>query len=140
MNKPDNDWLSEELKGLEELEAPSTLLPRVMSEVRARASRPWLVRVFAARPELVRMLVSGVAFVILVSSGLVNVLGPTGSLVQSSQFLRGWGIFLESMQTVLLRAQVWSVPLLAILLAMVLTSYSVCIAAAKTVQHLSASR
>ncbi len=140
MNDREHDWLDAELKALDELEAPETLLPTVMAKVRARAQRPWFLRIFDRRPELAPSLATGLALVILVASVLTNVFASTGTLFRGSPAIRGAGVLLESFQTMVLQSKIGSVPLLVVLGILFLLSYFLCIAAAKAVQRLSTVR
>jgi hypothetical protein len=137
MNDPENDWLDTELKALGELEAPKTLLPRVMSEVRTRAARPWLLQIFSAHAGLMRALITGFALALLVLSAISNVFDPTRMLIQGSPILRGLSTLLASLEAVLVQSKIASLPLFVILGVLTMASYLVCIASAKAVHRLA---
>ncbi len=138
MNDQEHDWLDAELKSLDELEAPETLLPKVMAEVRARAGRPWFLRIFDRRSELAPALAIGLALIVLVVSLLTN--SFAGALFQGSPAIRGAAVVLESFQTMVIQSRIGSIPLLVLLGILFLSSYLLCIAAAKAVQRLSTVR
>ena len=140
MSDQDKDWLDEELKGLRDLPAPQTLLPRVMEKVERRAARPAWIRIWARRPDLIRTFTLGFALALLVLVPVFNPLHWASDAIEGSLLVRLVAIFAETGRSVLLEAKVGQLPVVTVLATVALLSYLFCVMAALAVQRLTATK
>jgi hypothetical protein len=140
MSDRDKDWLDEELKGLRDLPAPQTLLPRVMEKVERRAAQPVWIRVFTRRPDLIRTFTLGFALALLVLVPVFNPLHWASDVIEGSLLVRLVAIFAETGRSVLFEAKVGQLPVVTVLATVALLSYLFCVAAALAVQRLTIAK
>ena len=140
MSDPNKDWLDEELKHLRDLEAPASLLPKVMEKVRQRAGRLWWVRLVESRAELLRSLVVGVSLLMLV---LLLVVNPTQFFSHppgASALLNLIPLLLDAAKAILFEAKVFNFSVLGLFAPAIILSYILLVAIASTIQHLANTR
>ena len=140
MSDRDKDWLDEELKGLRDLPAPQTLLPRVMEKVERRAALPAWIRIRARRPDRIRTFTLGFALALLVLVPVFNPLHWASNLIEGSLLVRLVAIFAETGRSVLFEAKVGQLPVVTVLATVALLSYLFCVAAALAVQRLTTAK
>ena len=140
MSDRDKDWLDEELKGLRDLPAPQTLLPRVMEKVERRAAQPVWIRVWTRRPDLIRTFTLGFALALLVLVPVFNPLHWASDVIEGSLLVRLVAIFAETGRSVLFEAKVGQLPVVTVLATVALLSYLFCVAAALAVQRLTTAK
>ena len=140
MSDQDKDWLDEELKGLRDLPAPQTLLPRVMAKVERRVARPAWIRIWARRPDLIRTFTSGFALALLVLVPVFNPLHWASEVIEGSLLVRLVAIFAETGRSVLFEAKVGQLPVVTVLATVALLSYLFCVMAALAVQRLTTAK
>ena len=140
MSNQDKDWLDEELKGLRDLPAPQTLLPRVMEKVERRAAQPAWIRIWARRPDLIRTFTLGFALALLVLAPVFNPLHWASDVIQGSLLVRLVAIFAETGRSVLFEAKVGQLPVVTVLATVALLSYLFCVAAALAVQRVTTAK
>ena len=140
MSDRDKDWLDEELKGLRDLPAPQTLLPRVMEKVERRAAQPAWIRVWTRRPDLIRTLTIGFALALLVLVPVFNPLHWASDVIEGSLLVRLVAIFAETGRSVLFEAKVGQLPIVTVLATVALLSYLFCVVAALAVQRLTTAK
>lgn len=89
--------IDRELRKLPELQAPASLVPRVMSVLERQARRPWWQRAWWEWPGLARWAASAVALaVLLICCGLPVLIGlmPGAGFGQASAWLHpGWQVW-----------------------------------------------
>ena len=140
MSDPNKDWLEAELGNLPDLEAPPTVLPKVMKKVRERAGRAWWVRPLASRIELLRSFVLGISLVMLV---LLIVLDPAQFFAHvpgASALFNLIPLLLEAAKGALFQAKVFNFSLLGLLAPAIVFSYVLLIATASAIRHLANAR
>lgn len=136
MSDWDKDWLDEELKGLRDLPAPQTLLPRVMEKVERRAAQPAWTR----GPDLIRTFISGFALALLVLVLVFNPLHWASDVIEGSLLFRLVAIFAETSRSVLFEVKVGQLPVVTVLTTVTLLSYLFCVVAALAVQRLTTAK
>lgn len=95
--------VSRELKQLPELEAPRTLLPRVLAAIEQRAALPWYRRAWQTWPValqvasfvLLTAMIGGLAFVGWDAAHAASV---SAALLDARQWLAGFGVFLGALE------------------------------------------
>jgi hypothetical protein len=137
MSDPNQDWLAEEFSNLRDLEAPPTLLPRVMDRVRAHRRRPDLLRVFTSRADLSRSLILALSVFILAVVAVINPLRYFSEL-PFAVFFRIADMLLESAKILLLRTEIFRWPLLSFLAPLIIFSYVFLVSAASFIKRLLA--
>jgi hypothetical protein len=137
MSDPNRDWLDDELSKLQDIEAPSTLLPNVMREVRKRAASPWWARAFASGKDLWRSFMLAFSVVVFALSLAVNPSHVAPLLPGSQAVLNLSRLLLDTVIAVLLHAKVFNYPLLQLLGLASGLSYILLIAAASAIQRLA---
>lgn len=140
MSDPGKDWLDEELKGLKDLQAPQTLLPKVMERVERRAAQPAWVRAWTRRPDLIRTFAPAFALALLVLLALLNPFYWASEVIQGNLLIRLVAIFAEAGRSVLFEAKVGQLPIVTVLASVALLSYLGCVAAAMALQRLSTAK
>ena len=140
MSDRDKDWLDEELRGLRDLPAPETLLPRVMESVERRTGLPGWIRIWARRPDRIRTFTLGFALALLVLVPVFNPLHWASNLIEGSLLVRLVAIFAETGRSVLLEAKVGQLPVVTVLATVALLSYLFCVVAALAVQRLTTAK
>ena len=137
MSDRDKDWLDEELEGLKDLQAPQTLLPRVMERVERRAQQPAWIRVWARRPDLIRTFTSGLALALLVLLAVLNPLHWASDVVEGNPVVRLGAILAEASRSILFETKVGQLPIAVVLATVALLGYLFCVGAALAVQRFS---
>jgi hypothetical protein len=140
MSDPNKDWLEAELENLRDLEAPPTVLPKVMKKVRERAGRAWWVRLLASRIELLRSFVLGVSLVMLV---LLIVTDPAQFFARvpgASALFNLIPLLLEAAKGALFQAKVFNFSLLGLLAPAIVFSYVLLVATASAIRYLANAR
>lgn len=140
MSEPKKDWLDEELKGLKDLEAPSTLLPRVMERVERRAAQPAWIRAWAMRPDLIRTFASGFALALLVLLPVLNPVHWASNIIVGNPVVRLGAIFAGVVRSILFETKVGQLPIAVVLATVALLGYLSCVGAALAVQRLSTAK
>jgi hypothetical protein len=140
MSDRDKDWLDEELEGLKDLQAPQTLLPRVMEKVERRAARPAWIRVWARRPDLIRTFTLSFALALLVLLPVLNPLNWASDVIEGSPVVRLGAVLGEVGRSILFETKVGQLPIVAVLATVAFIGYLFCVAAALAVQRLSTAR
>jgi hypothetical protein len=140
MSDPNKDWLDEELANLHEIEAPSTLLPKVMEEVRERAARPWWVRLLGPRPALWRSFVLAMSVLVFGLSLVVNPLQIVSHLPGVIALMDLVPLLLDAAKTALLRAKIFNYSVMPLLAVTVALSYILLVASASAIQRLAGVR
>jgi hypothetical protein len=140
MSDPNNDWLDEKLADLDDIEAPATLLPRVMREVRERAARPRWVRLLGPRMALWRSFVLAISALVFGLSLVVNPLQIASHLPGVIVLTDLVPLLLDAAKTALLRAKVFNFSVLPLLAMAVALSYILLIASASAIQRLAGVR
>jgi hypothetical protein len=140
MSDPNKDWLDEELKHLRDLEAPATLLPKVMEKVRQRAGRLWWVRLVESRAELLRSLVVGVSLLMLVLLLVVNPTQFFSHLPGASALLNLIPLLLDAAKATLFEAKIFNLSVLGLFAPAIVLSYILLVAIASTIQRLANAR
>jgi len=140
MRDPNKDWLEEELESLRDLEAPPTLLPKVMNKVRERAGRLWWTRLVESRTELLRSFVLGVALLMLVLMLLVNPTQFLSRVPGASAILNLIPLLLDAAKSALFEAKVFNFSVLELFAPTIILSYVLLVAIASTIQHLANPR
>jgi hypothetical protein len=140
MSDRDKDWLDEELRGLRDLPAPQTLLPRVMEKVERRAAQPAWARVWTRRPDLIRTFGLGLALALLVLLPVLNPLHWASDLIGGNPVVRLGAIFAEVIRSILFETKVGQLPIVVVLATVASLGYLFCVAAALTVQRLSTAK
>jgi hypothetical protein len=140
MSDPDKDWLDEEIAKLRDLQAPPTLLPKVMERVRSRSREPMLARFFASRTDLVRSLVIALSACLLAALTMLSASEYWPTLPIAPAFLRLVEALLESIKIILLQTRIYHLPLLVFLAPIVVFSYAFLVTAASIIKQLLALR
>ena len=140
MRDPNKDWLEEELESLRDLEAPPTLLPKVMNKVRERAGRLWWTRLVESRTELLRSFVLGVALLMLVLMLLVNPTQFLSRVPGASAILNLIPLLLDAAKSALFEAKVFNFSVLELFAPTIILSYVLLVAIASTIRHLANTR
>jgi hypothetical protein len=140
MSDRDKDWLDEELEGLKDLQAPQTLLPRVMEKVERRAARPAWIRVWARRPDLIRTFTLSFALALLVLLPVLNPLNWASDVIEGNPVVRLGAVLGEVGRSILFETKVGQLPIVAVLATVAFIGYLFCVAAALAVQRLSTAR
>jgi hypothetical protein len=140
MSDRDKDWLDEELKDLKDLQAPPTLLPRVMETVERRAAQPVWVRTWAKRAGLIRAFTLGFALALLVLLPLLNPFHWASDLIRGNLLMRLGAIFVEAGWSILFETKIGQLPIVTVLATVALLSYLFCVVAALAVQRLSTAK
>jgi hypothetical protein len=138
MNGEDQDWLDDELSKLNDLEAPESLLPRVMEVVRLKAARPWWVRLMSKNAGAFRLLLIVLAVVTLGALFWVNPIQYLGGVPVISVPLKLASILLETTESLLLQYKFFNVPLLSLMIPAAIASFCLLIATATSVRRLAA--
>jgi hypothetical protein len=138
MNGEEKDWLEEELSKLTDLEAPETLLPRVMGVVRVKSTRPWWVRFLSQNVAAFRSLLIAFAVVTLAGLFLVNPMQFLEGVPIISVPLKLVAILLETMKSLLLQYKVFNVPLFSLIVPAAMASFCLLLATATSVRRLTA--
>jgi hypothetical protein len=138
MNGEEKDWLDDELSKLSDLEAPETLLPRVLEAVRVKATRPWWVRFFSQNAGTFRSILIAFAFMALAALFLVNPVRFLEGVPLISLPLKLVAILLETTKSLLLQYKVFDVPLLSLMIAAAMASVCLLLATATSVRKLTA--
>jgi hypothetical protein len=136
MSDPHKDWLEEQLANLGDLEAPPTLLPKVMERVRARDRKP---RLFGSPADLGRSFLLALSACLLAAILVVNPVRYFSEL-PLGVFLRTIDILLESAKVLLLQTEIYHWPLVTLFAPLVIFSYAFVLTAASLVQRLLALR
>jgi hypothetical protein len=139
MSDPDKDWLDEEIAKLRDLQAPPTLLPKVMERVRSRSREPMLARI-ASRTDLVRSLVIALSACLLAALTMLSASEYWPTLPIAPAFLRLVEALLESIKIILLQTRIYHLPLLVFLAPIVVFSYAFLVTAASIIKQLLALR
>jgi hypothetical protein len=140
MSDPNKDWLDEELESLRDLEAPTTILPKVMQQVRERAKRPWWARFGESRTGLIRSFVLGISLCML---GLLLVVEPAqffSHVPGASAVLNVIPLLLNAGKEVLFQAKIFNFSILVLLAPAIVFSYILLVATASAIQHLASVR
>ncbi|MBV8173666.1 MAG: hypothetical protein JO151_03765 [Verrucomicrobia bacterium] len=140
MSDPNKDWLDAELKNLRDLEAPETLLPRVMKTVRHQARKAWWVRLIDPRTDLGRSFVLGVSLLVL---GLFLLVNPAQFFLDVPflpALLKLIPLLLDTAGTVLFQVKIYHFSLLTLLVPAIVLSYLLLIFAASAIQRLAGVR
>jgi hypothetical protein len=133
MSDPTEDWLDQELKDLKDLQAPETIVPKVMARVRQKAKQRWQTRFFNS-------FLLGLATACLVGLLVVDPSRLFSELPVASHALRLSSLIVGAVWTSLFQATVFQLPIGIIILSIITLSYAVLVAAASTVQRLAATR
>jgi hypothetical protein len=140
MSDPHKDWLDEELKNLRDLEAPETLLPRVMKTVRQQARKAWWARLIDPRTDLCRSFVLGVSLFVL---GLFLMVSPAqffSDVPVLPALLKLIPLLLDVAGTLLFQVKIYHFSVLTLLVPAIVLSYVFLIFAASTIQRLAGVR
>ncbi len=137
MSDLNNDWLDEELAKLQDIDAPPSLLPKVMQEVRERAARPWWARVLGPRMGLWRSFVLAISILVFALSLVVNPLQIISHLPGVIALMNLVPLLLEAAKTELLRAKIFNYSVLPLLTIAVTLSYILLVASASAIQRLA---
>jgi anti-sigma factor RsiW len=140
MSDPNNDWLDEELAKLDDIEAPATLLPKVMEEVRKRAARPWWVRSLGLQTALWRPFVLAISALVFGFSLVVNPLQIASHIPGVIALMDLVPILLDATKAALVRAKIFNYPVLPLLAMAVTFSYVLLVASASAIQRLAGVR
>jgi hypothetical protein len=140
MSDPNKDWLDEELANLQDIEAPVTLLPKVMDEVRERAARPWWVRLLGPRTAVWRSVVLAISVLVFGLSLVVNPVQIAAHLPGVIALMDLVPLLLDATKTALLRTKVFNYPVLPLLAMTVALSYVLLVASASAIQRLAGVR
>jgi anti-sigma factor RsiW len=140
MSDPNNDWLDAELAKLHDIEAPATLLPKVMQEVRERAARPWWVRLLGPRTAVWRSLVLAISVLVFGLSLVVNPLQIAAHLPGVIALIDLVPLLLDAAKTALLRAKIFNYSVLPLLATAAGLSYILLVASASAIQRLAGVR
>jgi len=140
MSDPNKDWLEEELENLQDLEAPKTLLPKVMKKVHQRAQKAWWARMTESRADLLRSFVLGVSVFLLVLFFLIDPAQFFSRVPGASALLNLIPLLLDAAKTALFGAKVFNFSLLGLLAPAIVFSYIFLIATASAIQHLANAR
>ena len=136
MSDPHKDWLEEQLANLGDLEAPPTLLPKVMERVRTRDRKP---RLFGSPADLGRSFLLALSACLLAAILVVNPVRYFSEL-PLGVFLRTIDTLLESAKVLLFQTEIYHWPLVTLLAPLVIFSYAFLLTAASLVQRLLALR
>ncbi|HEY0791080.1 MAG TPA: hypothetical protein VGD78_08450 [Chthoniobacterales bacterium] len=139
MLDPQDDWLSQELKALPDVEAPKTVVPRVLEEVRRYENRTltrWRQRLLGGA----RTAGLGVAVVLMVWLSLLNPEKLAGEVLTNHPVFRLWEALMTTLQALLWQRALYQQPLLVIVAFLAFTSCLACLAAAAAVLRLSRVR
>lgn len=137
MSDRNKDWLDEELEGLKDLQAPQTLLPRVMEKVERRAALPAWIRIWARRPDLILTFTSGFALALLVLLPVLNPLHWVSDVIKGNPVVRLGAILAEVGRSILFEAKVGQLPIAVVLGTVALLGYLFCVGAALAVRRFS---
>ena len=140
MSDPNRDWLDAELKNLRDLEAPETLLPRVMKTVQQRARKAWWTRLIDPRTDLGRSFVLAVSLFVLGFFLLVNPAQFFLDIPLLPAVLKLIPLLLDTAGTVLFQVKIYHFPVLTLLVPAIVLSYLLLILAASTIQRLAGVR
>ena len=133
MSDPTEDWLDQELKNLKELQAPETIVPKVMARVRQKAKYRWQTRFFNS-------FLLGLAMACLVGLLVVDPARFFSELPVAWHGLKVFSLIVGAVWTSLSQATVFHLPIGIIILSIITLSYAVLVAAASTVQRLAVTR
>ena len=133
MSDPTEDWLDQELKNLKELQAPETIVPKVMARVRQKAKYRWQTRFFNS-------FLLGLAMACLVGLLVVDPARFFSELPVAWHGLKVFSLIVGAVSTSLSQATVFHLPIGIIILSIITLSYAVLVAAASTVQRLAVTR
>jgi hypothetical protein len=136
MSDPKKDWLEEELASMGDLEAPASLLPKVMERVRARSRRSFLACIFGSRAELPRSIVLALSACLLAALVVINPAQYLSAVPIAPAVLRAVGILIESTRIVLLQARIYHLPLLALLVPILVLSYAFLVTTVSLIKRL----
>src|SRR5258707_11730460 len=123
MNDP--DWLDEELRNLQDLSAPTRLLPAIMKRVQERATQPIWVRFWREHWMLIRNLSLGLSMALLILLFWLNPARLFSSAVALSPLFRVTAEILDIAVTILDSARVFQTPLWLVILAVTVASDSI---------------
>jgi hypothetical protein len=140
MSDPNRDWLEEELKTLPNLEAPTTLLPKVMNRVRERAAKRWWVRLMAPHAAFLRTFVLGFSLFLLIALLVVNPVQFLSHVPGASALLNLFPLLLETAEAALFQAKIFNFSVLGLLVPTIVLSYILLVATASAIQHLAGAR
>jgi anti-sigma factor RsiW len=140
MSDPHKDWLDGELANLHDIEAPATLLPKVMKEVRERAARPWWVRLLGPRAALWRSFVLAISVLVFGFSLVVNPVQIASHLPGVVALMNLVPLLLGAAMSALLHLKVFNYSVLPLLMFAVALSYILLVASASAIQHLMGVR
>ena|SRR5215510_15516796 len=136
MSARNKDWLQEELANLRDMQAPSTLLPKVMERVRSRSTQSWRAGLFASHTDLWRSFVVALSVCLLAVLILVNPSQYFSALPLAGALLRVIGVLVESAKEVLLQTKIYHLPLLMVLAPIVIFSYALLVTTASIINRL----
>jgi hypothetical protein len=136
MLDPQDDWLSQELKALPDLEAPNTVVSRVLDEVR-RHENLTLTRWRRRLSGGARTAGLGFALVLVVWLSLLNPERVAGEAFTNTPVFRLWEALTTTLQVLLWQGSLYHLPVLAILAFLVFSSSLACLAALTAVHRLS---
>jgi hypothetical protein len=136
MSDPNRDWLDEELKALGDLQAPDTLLPKVMSRVRRRALIPRWARLWSNPSELWRSFALGFALVVLCLLAAIDPSRLAAGIPSGNELWKFCSILGDAATDLLLYGKVFQLPLFLLIAVGSVASYLGCLGAAVTVQRL----
>ncbi len=140
MSDPKKDWLDEELANLADIEAPATLLPKVMEQVGERATRRWWVGVLGPRGAVWRAFVLAISVLVFGLSLMVNPLQIAAHLPGVTAVMDLFPLLLDAAKTALLRAKVFNYSVLPLLATAAGLSYILLVASASAIQRLAGVR
>ena len=140
MSDPNKDWLDDELANLNDIEAPATLLPKVMKEVRERAASPWWVRLLEPRAALWRSFALAISVLVFGLSLVVNPVQIASHLPGVVALMNLVPLLLGAAMSALLHLKVFNYSVLPLLTFAVALSYILLVASASAIQHLMAVR
>ena len=133
MSDPTEDWLDQELKNLKDLQAPETIVPKVMARVRLKGKYRWQMRFFHS-------FLLGLAVACLVGLLVVDPARIFSELPAASLALKLSSLIAGAVWTSLFQAQVFHLPIGIVILSIITLSYTLLVAAACTVQRLAVTR
>ena len=140
MSDPNRDWLDAELKNLPDLEAPETLLPRVMKTVQQQTRKAWWTRLVEPHTGLGRSFLLGVSLLVLGLFLLVNPAQFFFHVPVLPALLKLIPVLLDTAGTVLFQIKIYRFPVLTLLVPAVVLSYVCLIFAASIIQRLAGVR
>jgi hypothetical protein len=142
MNDSEQDWLEKELGELREIQAPETLLPKVMKAVEKRQAQQWWRRfsLCHGQLQLLRHAAPGFALALLLCSIVLNPFQMIGHQLLEHPWVRAGEMLGSIMGKALLETRIWHLPVMFYLGALALSSMIFLVLSIGTLHRIAATK